>query len=58
MVTDTANNKTTKRRRAMKHLLKCSLAIIIYAVLIVILDAEMGIGIKDKWDKLMKWSRQ
>ncbi len=42
----------------MKHLLKCSLAIIIYAVLIVILDAEMGMGIKDKWDKLMKWSRQ
>ncbi len=42
----------------MKHLLKSGFAIMIYAVLILILDVEIGIGIKDKWDKLMKWARQ
>ncbi|WOO38487.1 hypothetical protein R2R35_08270 [Anaerocolumna sp. AGMB13020] len=42
----------------MKYLLKSGVAIIIYTVLILILDVEMGIGIKDKWDKLMKQIRQ
>jgi hypothetical protein len=42
----------------MKYLLKSGVAIMIYAVLLLILDVEIGIGIKDKWDKLMKQTRQ
>jgi hypothetical protein len=42
----------------MKYLLKSGVAIMIYAVPLLILDVEIGIGIKDKWDKLKKWTRQ
>jgi hypothetical protein len=42
----------------MKHVFKCGLAIIVYAVLIGVVDIIMGIGIKDQWDKLNKWSRE
>lgn len=41
----------------MKHLLKYGIAIIIYAFLLIVVDFVLGIGIKDQWDKLMKWSR-
>lgn len=42
----------------MKHALKHCFAIIVYFVLIVLVDFIMGIGIKDQWDKLIKWSRK
>jgi hypothetical protein len=42
----------------MRHVLKFGIAIIIYAVLIVIVDLVMGMGILDQWDKLMKWARK
>lgn len=38
----------------MKH----GVAIIIYTFLIVVVDFMMGIGIKDQWDKLIKWSHK
>ncbi|MDF2636868.1 MAG: hypothetical protein K0R78_3742 [Pelosinus sp.] len=41
----------------MKHVIKLGLVIIIYAVLLVVVDFILGIGIKDQWDKLNKWSR-
>lgn len=42
----------------MKKVFKYGLVIIIYAVLIVVADFIMGMGIKDQWDKLIKWSRK
>lgn len=42
----------------MKRFIKVSAAIFIYAFLLTILDFIMGIGIRDKWDDLMKWSRK
>lgn len=42
----------------MKLVFKYGLAIIVYAVLIVVVDFILGIGIKDQWDKLNKWSRK
>ena len=42
----------------MKHVLKCGIAMIVYAFLIVVVDFILGIGIKDQWDKLNKWVRK
>jgi hypothetical protein len=42
----------------MKRIIKLSMAIFIYALLLLILDFILGIGIKDQWDDLMKWSRK
>lgn len=42
----------------MKHALKYGIAIMVYAVLIVVVDFIHGIGIKDQWDNLIKWSRK
>lgn len=42
----------------MKHLLKYSIAMIAYALLIFVVDFILGIGIKDQWDKLNKWSHK
>jgi hypothetical protein len=41
----------------MKHTLKYGIALIVYSFLIIIVDIIWGIGIKDQWDKLNKWSR-
>lgn len=40
----------------MKPIFKYGLVIIVYAILIVIVDSIMGIGIKVQWDKLNEWS--
>ena len=42
----------------MKHVFKYGLGIIVYAFLIVVVEFILGIGIKDQWDKLNKWSRK
>jgi hypothetical protein len=42
----------------MKRLIKFVAAIIIYAFLLIILDYILGIGLKDHWEKLMKWSKK
>jgi hypothetical protein len=42
----------------MKHVLKYGIAMIVYAFLIVVVDFILGIGIKDQWDKLNKWSHK
>lgn len=42
----------------MRHIFKYGFAMIVYAGLIVVVDFIMGIGIKDQWDKLTKWSHK
>lgn len=42
----------------MKRFIRISAAIFLYAFLLIIVDFIMGIGIRDKWDDLMKWGRK
>ncbi len=42
----------------MKHVFKYGMAIFAYAILILVFDFIIGIGMKDQWDKLMKWSKK
>ena len=42
----------------MKRMFKFGIAIFIYALLLIVLDFIMGIGIRDQWDKLLRWSKK
>lgn len=42
----------------MRHVLKYIITIIIYLLFTVVVDFIMGIGMKDQWDKFMKFSKK
>lgn len=49
---------TIIKENMMRHILKYTIAIIIYLFFTVVVDFIMGIGMKDQWDKFMKFSKK
>ncbi|MGF7143933.1 hypothetical protein HNQ56_002363 [Anaerotaenia torta] len=41
-----------------KHLFRFVLALVVYAVFLIVIDWILGIGIHDTWDKLMDWANK